>query len=446
MGDTNSFRTSSEVIQAILHEIGAGFPERAAELYSRCQDDIGYSLISVLPRDQRVRRAVAKMFYLAKDFEKAALIFEQAEEFDKAALLYERCEDFAMAAEMYSRVEQFERAAAMFEKAGDFEQAAQLFTQLGDYDRAAVNFERAINNFLAGKMYFKLGKYNKAIELLQKVKYGERSYFEAVAMIGAILARNGYLDMAVRKYESVVKEASLDDSSIEIYYDLAKLYAQKGNFHLAVEVLERVVDHDLRYKDAVERLAQYRAAQPSTALVAPVANEESASGCIVSVMQGFEFLKGTPLFEELSLQEMKSLFYIAETRAFHAGQILIEQDQPGCSLFILKSGKVKVERIEGNCVRPLAELASGAHVGEMSLIDAAPTSARVTAIEPTEAFEILREKFDKLMAANDRLYAKVTRSFIRTLNERLRKTSKEYSEYRKVQEQMLANLFPESSS
>ena len=456
MENTQSFQTGSQVIDIIMREITAGNVEQAADLYSRCQDDIGYSLINAIPRDQKIRRATAKMFYMAKDFEKAALIFEQAEEFDKAAVLYEKCEDYAMAAEMYSRVEQFDKAAAMFEKAGNYDQAAQIFTQIQDFERAAVNFERAINNFLAGKMYFKLGKYNKAVELLQKVKYGDHTYFEATALIGAILAKNGYIDMAVRKYESVIKETHLDESSVDVYYDLALLYGNKGAAKESMEILEKIVDFNMNFKDAVlvlDRLKSGGAIDSDGEVIelVPVEEGEEPSAAakaqggdgIVAVMEGFEFLKDTPLFQELNLQEMKSLFNICETRKYEPGEPIIEQDKPGRALFIVKTGKVKVERIESQLVRLLTELGSGAHVGEMSLIDDAPTSAQVTAIEPTSVFEISRIKFNKLMDSNDRLHVKVTRSFIRTLNERLRKTSQELTEFRRDQEKMLSNLFPE---
>jgi tetratricopeptide (TPR) repeat protein len=450
-----AFQTGSQVIDTIMREIAAGNIEHAAELYSRCQDDIGYSLINAIPRDQRLRKATAKMFYIAKDYEKAALIFEQADEYDKAAMLYEKCEDYLMAAEMYSRVELFDKAAAMFEKAGNYDQAAQLFTQVGDFDRAAVNFERAINNFLAGKMYFKLGKYNKAVELLQKVKYGDHTYFEATALIGTVLAKNGYTDMAIRKYESVAKVAQLDESTVDVYYDLGQLYAGKGLTAQAIDVLSRVVDFDFNYKDAAGLLDKLRIrggaahagdtvveleAEPETTAEAQAAGGQG----IVAVMEGFEFLKNTPLFQELNLQEMKSLFNLCETKHFTPGQVIIEQDKPGVALYILKSGKVNVERIESESRRQLAELGAGTHLGEMSLIDDAPTSAQVTALEPTEAFEISRVKFYKLMESNDRLHVKVTRSFIRTLNERLRKTSAEYTKLRKDQEKMLSNLFPEA--
>lgn len=447
MQEMRAFQTGSQVIDLIMREIAAGNVDHAADVYSRCQDDIGYSLINAIPRDQRMRIAVAKMFYIAKDYEKAALIFEQADEYDKAAMLYEKCEDYQMAAEMYSRVDQFDKAAAMFEKSGNYDQAAQLFTQVGDFDRAALNFERAVNNFLAGKMYFKLGKYNKAVELLQKVKYGDHTYFEATALIGNILAKNGYVDMAVRKYESVAKETQLDESSVDVYYELAQLYGKKGAVGQAIEILQRVVDFDINYKDAASLLEQLRggAGQTGGEVIALIPEEAAAAESgIVAVMEGFEFLKDTPLFHELNLQEMKSLFNLCETRHFKKGDRLIVQDQPGSSLFILKAGKVLVERIDDAQRRTLAELAPGAHVGEMSLIDDAPTSAEVTALEDTEVFEIQRVKFNKLMEANDRLHVKITRSFIRTLNERLRKTNQEYSKFRQEQQKMLNNLFPES--
>ena len=463
MTPNRTFHTGSELIETILQEIEGGNIEEAANLYSRCQDDIGYSLIGAIPDDRSTRTAVAKMFYLAKDFEKAALIFEQAEAYDKAALLYEVCEDYANAAEMYGRIEHGEKAAAMYEKAGNYDRAAQLFTEIGDFERAAMNFERAINNFLGGKMYFKLGKYNKAVELLQKVKYGDQEYFEAAGIIGDILANNGYTDMAIRKYASVVKETDLDESTVGIYYDLAMLYVQKGAAENALGLLEKLAAYDPTYKDTAAVLEGLRVtvqtAQPAGAASqgreagAEVSDlpgesrseaEEDGDSGVVAVMEGFEFLKDTPLFQELNLQDMKAVFNICQTNLYAPGDVLIEEDKPGHALFIIKEGKVGVERNDEGSTRQLAELEPGAHVGEMSLIDDGPTSATVRALEPTEVFEISREKFIKLMEANDRLHVKVTHSFIRTLNDRLRKTNQELIENRREKKQaMMANLFPD---
>ena len=102
-----------------------------------------------------------------------------------------------------------EQAAKMFEKHGNYQQAAEFFLKVNNYDKAAINFEKSVNNFVAGKLYFRMNKMNKSLQLLQKVQKTEGQYFEACRLIGEILAQNGYLDLAIRKYLEVVQSAGL---------------------------------------------------------------------------------------------------------------------------------------------------------------------------------------------------------------------------------------------
>src|SRR6185437_347164 len=68
-------------------------------------------------------------------------------------------------------------------------------------------------------------------------------------------------------------------------------------------------------------------------------------GKLVAMMDGFEFLKGTPLFRDLSLEEMKAVYHACETRKFAAGEVIIEQDTPGQALYVLRKGSARVLRV-----------------------------------------------------------------------------------------------------
>ncbi len=76
----------------------------------------------------------------------------------------------------------------------------------------------------------------------------------------------------------------------------------------------------------------------------------------------------------------------AKRRSFAAGEVLMREDEPGASMFILDSGEVSV-RVAGED-EPVATLYVGDIVGEMSLLTGAPRSATVTAVEPVEVVEI----------------------------------------------------------
>ncbi len=68
----------------------------------------------------------------------------------------------------------------------------------------------------------------------------------------------------------------------------------------------------------------------------------------------------------------------------------------------------------------LARLPPGRYVGEMSLVDEVPTSARVTAMDSVQALKIDKKRFESFMFENDRIALRVYRTFVSTLSERLR--------------------------
>src|SRR5205814_1688829 len=117
---------------------------------------------------------------------------------------------------------------------------------------------------------------------------------------------------------------------------------------------------------------------------AAVAEPEAGGGgpqapALVSMMDGFDFLKSTPLFKDLSLDEMKAVYAACETQRFAPGAVLIEQGQPGEALYVLRKGSAKVTRVAQGAEEMVARMGAGSPAGEMSLVDDAPTSARVSA-------------------------------------------------------------------
>ena len=154
-----------------------------------------------------------------------------------------------------------------------------------------------------------------------------------------------------------------------------------------------------------------------------VTTPEQSRAQLVSMMDGFDFLKGTPLFRDLSLDEMKAFYNSCEVRKFGPKEVMIEQDQPGQALFVLRKGTARVVKVTPQEEDTVARLGPGSPAGEMALVDDAPTSARVVAEGEVEAFVITRERFEKLLASNEKTAIKLYRFFIQTLAKRLRSTS-----------------------
>ena len=71
----------------------------------------------------------------------------------------------------------------------------------------------------------------------------------------------------------------------------------------------------------------------------------------------------------------------------------------------------------------IAQLKAGGHFGEMGLVDQAPRSASVIALEETSAVSIDRDSLLKLMRRDPVLSVKLLWSFVQVLSERLRNTN-----------------------
>ncbi|HEY2029195.1 MAG TPA: Stp1/IreP family PP2C-type Ser/Thr phosphatase [Myxococcales bacterium] len=132
-----------------------------------------------------------------------------------------------------------------------------------------------------------------------------------------------------------------------------------------------------------------------------------------------EILRRIPLFQHMSYKELLALLGIAHGRHYQAGEAIIREGEPGDELFVLFRGKVSVTK--GGLV--IAQLKAGGHFGEMGLVDEAPRSATVLALEETSAIAIDRDSLLELMRRDSLLAVKLLWSFVQVMSERLRNTN-----------------------
>jgi serine/threonine protein phosphatase PrpC/CRP-like cAMP-binding protein len=132
-----------------------------------------------------------------------------------------------------------------------------------------------------------------------------------------------------------------------------------------------------------------------------------------------EILRRIPLFQHMTYKELLAILGIARGRQFEKGQGVIKEGEQGDELFVLFRGKVDVLKSG----LKIAQLKAGGHFGEMGLVDQAPRSATVIAVEDTSAISIDRDSLLKLMRRDSLLAVKLLWSFVQVLSERLRNTN-----------------------
>jgi len=107
------------------------------------------------------------------------------------------------------------------------------------------------------------------------------------------------------------------------------------------------------------------------------------------------------LFEVLNPKYLRGLAGIATERSFKPGDLLMKQGESGIGLFIILSGRVRVEKtdLSGRMVEE-AENGSGDILGEMAVFDGAPRSASVRALEETVCLVLASWEFNAFLKAH----------------------------------------------
>ena len=137
-------------------------------------------------------------------------------------------------------------------------------------------------------------------------------------------------------------------------------------------------------------------------------------------MTDIELLRGTELFSTLSHEELEGVARCVAERLAEGDEVVIREGEPGESLFLVREGRVGVEKGTGANALKLAELGPGSAFGEMSLIDDVPTSATVRTLEPCSFLVISRLDLNVLLNWDTVLGSKMWRAFTARLSKRLR--------------------------
>jgi CRP/FNR family transcriptional regulator/CRP/FNR family cyclic AMP-dependent transcriptional regulator len=110
-------------------------------------------------------------------------------------------------------------------------------------------------------------------------------------------------------------------------------------------------------------------------------------------------LSGVPFFASLGEDALQALEQACRRRVFQRGETLFYEEDPGSALYILQAGQVKIVRLAPDGEERILHLqGEGSCLGELSLIDGAPRSARAVALDRVEALVLYREPFLELLA------------------------------------------------
>ena len=140
------------------------------------------------------------------------------------------------------------------------------------------------------------------------------------------------------------------------------------------------------------------------------------------------FLLATPFFGGLPDSGLDLLMSMLVECRFDAGATVVAEDDPGRSMFIVKSGRLAVsKRSKAGSVVPISVLLPGDFFGEMTLIEMQNRSATVIAESPTILYELTAQKLYACYKADIHAYVIVLQNINRELCRRLRRADERYA-------------------
>jgi CRP-like cAMP-binding protein len=129
-------------------------------------------------------------------------------------------------------------------------------------------------------------------------------------------------------------------------------------------------------------------------------------------------LASVPLLAGLDRKTLERLAEHAKRRTYAAGEAIVAQDAPASALYIILSGKVRVERGEQGSSESVGELAAGDFFGELALIEEHPRTATVRAIEPTECVLFIAWEFTALLKEHPQIAIPIMEALIARIHRR----------------------------
>src|SRR5829696_652053 len=129
-------------------------------------------------------------------------------------------------------------------------------------------------------------------------------------------------------------------------------------------------------------------------------------------------LRRVPLFAGLSEEDLERLYQMAETVSIPAGQLVLQEGEPGDALYVVLDGELEITKRQGGQDILLAVSRAGEFLGEMSLLEQTPRSASVRTLRESRLLVISQAAFQTLLSCSPSAPFRI----LRAVTSRLRST------------------------
>ena len=262
----------------------------------------------------------------------------------------------------------------------------------------------------------------QAMELIRKSLHGSDSETRAAALEALETLGNKELTREIMPLLEDESHQTLGDHPSSSMNTLEELLSSTDEWVCALTI-RTISESELR--NFIPKLRELESDQRS--LVAQSAHEvliqfgeEKSMDTLqtISTLERILLLRDVPIFCDLSPEDLKQVADIAREQWFPDGAILCRAGEEGNAMYIIVSGKVRVQKDTDGNEKDLAIRGEGDFVGEMAIIESAPRMATLRALTELRVLVIDSDSFSAII--RDR--PEVSISVMKTLSRRLRET------------------------
>ena len=131
-------------------------------------------------------------------------------------------------------------------------------------------------------------------------------------------------------------------------------------------------------------------------------------------------LRKLDVFSELTFREALEVDELLHERTYEKGEIIFEEGDIGHGIYIVVSGKLRVNPARAFLKDAVLEFGPGETLGELTLFEDAPRFATVVAAERTVMVGLFRAEFTTLLTKNKNIGVKVLVRLSKTMCARVR--------------------------
>ncbi|MBN1141517.1 MAG: cyclic nucleotide-binding domain-containing protein [Deltaproteobacteria bacterium] len=137
----------------------------------------------------------------------------------------------------------------------------------------------------------------------------------------------------------------------------------------------------------------------------------------------FDHIKGCPLFRGLTNKEKDLLAISFSLKKVPEGKVVYLENMPGESLYIIRSGSVKVSRALGDGKeKTLALLGPEDMFGELALLDGGTRAVTICVLEDAELLSLAKQDFERFCDRHPKTAVKLLKNILLAFAQKSRET------------------------